>query len=77
LEKMGISKEESKSRNIVFHNWRHRYASKMADLVDARSLSLATEHKTQSMLEHYADYTNEGHFQAVMGTSEKSFGHAR
>lgn len=74
---MGISKEEQKSRNIVFHSWRHRYASKMADLVDARSLGLATGHKTQSMLEHYADHANENHFQAVREASEKAFGQAR
>ena len=74
MEKMGISKEESKSRNIVFHSWRHRYASKMADLVDTRSLGLATGHKTQSMLEHYADHANENHFQAVQMATEKAFG---
>ena len=73
MGKMGISKEESKNRNIVFHSWRHRYASKMADMVDARSLGLATGHKTQSILEHYADHANENHFQAVMEASETAF----
>ena len=74
LVKIGISKEERMSRNIVFHSWRHRYAAKMADLVDARSLGLATGHKTQAMLEHYAAHANETHFQAVQNATVKAFG---
>lgn len=77
LVKIGISKEERMSRNIVFHSWRHRYAAKMADLVDARSLGLATGHKTQAMLEHYAAHANENHFKAVQGATEKAFGQAK
>ena len=71
---MGISKEEQKSRNIVFHSWRHRYASKMADLVDARSLGLATGHKTPAMLGHYAAHANENRFNTVKAATEKAFG---
>ncbi len=46
----------------------------MADLVDARSLGLATGHKTQAMLEHYAVHANETHFQAVQNATVKAFG---
>ena len=74
LVAIGIAKEERMSRNIVFHSWRHRYAAKMSDLVDSRSLGLATGHKTQAMLAHYADHANENHFKAVMGATEKAFG---
>jgi integrase len=77
MKKMGITEVERKSRNIVFHSWRHRYATKMSDLVDARSLGLATGHKTQAMLAHYADHANENHFKAVMGATEIAFGHAK
>ena len=72
LDAMGM-KEERKERNIVFHSWRHRYAAKMADLVDFRSLGLATGHKTQAMLEHYADHANEAHFKKVREASELAF----
>lgn len=75
--KIGITKEEKKSRNLVFHGWRHRYAAKMADLVDARSLGLATGHKTMAMLEHYAAHANENHYKAVRETTEKAFGQAK
>jgi len=71
--KIGITKEEKKRRNLVFHSWRHRYAAKMADLVDARSLGLATGHKTQAMLEHYAAHANENHFKLVQNATEKAF----
>ena len=75
--KIGITKEKKKSRNLVFHSWRHRYAAKMSDLVDARSLGLATGHKKMAMLEHYAAHANEGHFKAVSEATEKAFGQAK
>ena len=73
LKKIGID-EERKTRNIVFHSWRHRYATKMADLVDSRSLGLATGHKTQAMLEHYANHANENHFIIVKNATQEAFG---
>jgi integrase len=73
LKKIGITQDFRMERNIVFHSWRHRYAAKMADLVDARSLGLATGHKTQAMLEHYAAHANENHFNAVMKATQKAF----
>ena len=42
---------------------------KMA-IVDARSLGLATGHKTMAMLEHYANHANENHFKAVSEATE-------
>jgi integrase len=71
---IGITEEERVERNIVFHSWRHRYATKMADLVDARSLGQATGHKTPAMLEHYAAHANENRFNAVKVATEKAFG---
>ena len=63
--------------SVIFHSWRHRYATKMADLVDERSLGLATGHKTQAMLEHYANHANENHFKAVSAATEKAFGQVK
>jgi hypothetical protein len=45
----------------------------MADLVGERSLVLATGHKTQAMLEHYATRAKENHFKAVSVVPEKAF----
>jgi len=73
LEKIGITEEERKSRNIVFHSWRHYYSATMSDLVDQRSLGLATGHKTPAMLEHYANHANEKHFQSVMEATKQAF----
>ncbi len=73
LKNIGISDEERQERNIVFHSWRHRYAAKMADFVDERSLGLATGHKTLAMVEHYAAHANEKHFRAVMEATSKAF----
>jgi len=73
LAKIGIDEEQRKSRNLVFHGLRHRYATKLADLVDARSLGMATGHLTPAMLEHYTDHANEGHFQAVMDAVKSAF----
>jgi len=74
LYTIGITEEERVERNIVFHSWRHRYATKMSDLVDARSLGQATGHKTPAMLEHYAAHANENRFNAVKAATEKAFG---
>lgn len=71
--KMGIFKEAKEKRNIIVHSWRHRYAAKRADLVDERSLGLATGHKTQTMLEHYANHANENYFKAVKEATGKAF----
>ncbi|GHU13792.1 hypothetical protein FACS1894161_4060 [Spirochaetia bacterium] len=36
-------------RNVVFHSWRHFYASRMTDKLEARKVMLATGHKTESV----------------------------
>jgi len=45
-----------KTRNIVFHSWRHFYAARMADKLEARKIMLATGHKTESVFDAYADH---------------------
>lgn len=45
---------EWKERNLTFHSWRHFYASRLADTVDARKAMLATGHASSAMFEHYA-----------------------
>jgi integrase len=38
-----------KSRNIVFHSWRHFYAARMTDKIATRKVMLAPGHKTESV----------------------------
>jgi integrase len=54
------AKEEAvtywKKRNVVFHSWRHFYASRMIGKLEARKVMLATGHKTESVFNVYAEH---------------------
>lgn len=74
LISIGISEEERIKRNIVFHSWRHYFASRMADKLDARMVQRATGHMTKSMLEHYAAHELEGSLGTLNETADEVFG---
>ena len=59
LESIGIDEDQRKERNIVFHSWRHYYATTIADKVDERHAQLALGHLSASMTKHYADHKRE------------------
>ena len=46
-------------RGVDFHSWRHLYAKTMSERLDARTVQIATGHKTGAMFEHYADHVLE------------------
>ena len=73
LAQIGIDEEERKRRNIVFHSWRHFYAARMADRVDARKLRLATGHRTAAVFDVYADHALERDLQDVATAMEEVF----
>lgn len=56
LQKIGISKQEIKDRNITFHSWRHKFVT---DCVNAgmhpEKIKMLTGHSTSSMISHYTD----------------------
>jgi integrase len=54
-----------RGRNVTFHSWRHFFAARMSDKVEARELMLATGHKTRSVFEHYADHALEENLASV------------
>jgi integrase len=54
-----------RGRNVTFHSWRHFYAARMADKVEARELMLATGHKTRAVFDHYADHALEENLASV------------
>jgi integrase len=65
---------EYSSRGIDFHSWRHWYATNMADRLDARTVQKATGHKTEAMLEHYADHELEGDLARLGVAAGEAFG---
>jgi integrase len=56
LKAMGI---DWKARNVVFHSWRHFYASRMADIEAADKVSRITGHRNRSVFDAYADHVTE------------------
>jgi len=62
-----------RDRAICFHSWRHFYAARMADKVEARTLMLATGHKTKAVFDHYAEHALESDLAKVAGTAAEVF----
>jgi integrase len=57
FEKIGISDDERRRRNITFHGWRHFFNTtlRLANIADSKVQSV-TGHQTQSMTEKYTHY---------------------
>ncbi len=57
LNKIGISEDERKKRNISFHSWRHFFNSYLRSngIVDAKTQRI-TGHTTKEMLERYTHF---------------------
>lgn len=54
LEKMGISEEERKKRNITFHGWRHYFNTNLIGAgVDKMIVQSLTGHSSDAMTENY------------------------
>jgi len=62
------------SRNVVFHSWRHFYAARMADNLEARVVMQATGHKTGAVFQAYAAHATEEDFKRVGTATKKIFG---
>jgi integrase len=63
-----------KKRNVVFHSWRHFYAARMTDKIEARKVMLATGHKTEAVFRGYADHALESDLEEVAVTMGEVFG---
>lgn len=73
MKKIEITEESRIERNLVFHSLRHTFASAMANIVDERTLQLATGHKTPLMAEHYAKHREKKHVAEVRAALVKIF----
>lgn len=65
--------EKWKSRNVVVHSWRHYWAARMADKLEARKVMLGTGHANASVFEEYADHALEADFAEVEATAAEVF----
>ena len=62
-----------KERNIVFHSWRHFYAARMSDRLEARKVMLVTGHKTRAVFDGYADHALDSDLSEVAQASAETF----
>jgi integrase len=66
--------ESWKARRITFHSWRHYFAARMADRLEARTVMLATGHSSESVFRGYADHAREVDFLRVENAAREAFG---
>jgi len=74
LESIGISEVMRKERNVVFHSWRHFYATAMTDELSERHAQITLGHLTIEMTRHYNDHKTEEAIQEVFEVSKSLFG---
>jgi len=74
LMKIGISEEGRVRRNIVFHSWRHYFATKMRSKLDPSFVKRATGHSTDAMLEHYTEHERDEDIDTLLTAADDMFG---
>ena len=73
MESIGISETQRQERNIVFHSWRHFYATTIATELSEKHAQLTLGHLTQAMTKHYADHKTEEALMTVCNASNDIF----
>jgi integrase len=73
-EKVKRAEEYWRARRVSFHGFRHLYAARMADRLEARKVMSATGHKSGAVFEVYADHVAERTMAEVQTVSEEIFG---
>jgi integrase len=73
-QKVGEAAEYWRDRRICFHSWRHYYAARMADRLEARKVMSATGHKNGAVFEAYADHAAEKTLSEVRIVGREVFG---
>ncbi|MGA2613994.1 MAG: tyrosine-type recombinase/integrase [Spirochaetia bacterium] len=63
-----------KSRRVCFHSWRHYYAARMADRLEARKVMSATGHRSDAIFQEYADHAAAEVFEEVRTAATEAFG---
>jgi integrase len=73
LESIDIEDKEREERNIVFHSWRHFYATVISNNVGERKAQIALGHLTPAMTKHYAAHKRDEDLQQVADASAQIF----
>jgi integrase len=60
-------------RAVTFHSWRHYYSARMADRLEARTVMLATGHRTQAVFDAYAEHALESDMARLAATTADVF----
>ncbi|EID85038.1 Site-specific recombinase XerD [Treponema sp. JC4] len=56
LEKIGVSQEQRKERNIVFHSLRHFCATILGQRADLKTVQAVMGHRSEDMSKHYSNH---------------------
>lgn len=72
LERAGLTHDAAEK--YTFHSWRHFYTTYMADRINSRILQSQTGHKTQAMLDHYANHQTDEDSKLIMDAQRVAFG---
>ena len=72
FEKIGISDQSRRERNISFHSWRHFFNSYFRSKIPDAKLQKLTGHKSKAMVDHYTHFRLED-FQDVVQIQEDFF----
>ncbi|MBO4532964.1 MAG: site-specific integrase [Treponema sp.] len=59
LEKIGVSEEQRKERNIVFHSLRHFCATILSQRTDLKTVQAVMGHRSEDMSKHYSNHETE------------------
>jgi integrase len=70
---IGISEESRKNRNLVFHSWRHYYATKLSERVKLEQAQQALGHLTPEMTQHYADHKTKESFDMLRKAMDENY----
>lgn len=73
-EKVKQAREYWRSRRITVHSWRHYYAARMADRLEARKVMSATGHRNGAVFSVYADHCDAKVFEEVRLAATEAFG---
>jgi integrase len=63
-----------KARAVVFHSWRHLWAARMADKLEARKVMTGTGHTNSAVFAVYADHASAEVFEEVRTAATETFG---
>jgi len=74
LEKIGISENERREINIVFHSWRHYGAKHLAENTDRNTGMAILGHKTPNLYDRYANHADKETFNKMSKAVKESFG---